>query len=76
VHFLNWILEQQDEPGSLGSISRLIWQDINNGCGLRYTSPIEWQKHFSSNHRKTAAILNNMLNGAFILYVQVSNEGE
>lgn len=74
MHFLNWLLEQQDEPGDSGLLANVIWADINNGCGLRFTSPVEWSQHFSIKHKKTAEILNDLLNEAFILYAAKRTE--
>ena len=76
MHFLNWVLDQKEEPGDLGLISAVMWADINNGCGLRYTSPVEWNHHFDSKHKKTSELLNGMLTEAFILYANRLNEGE
>jgi len=68
VHFLNWILEQDEEPGGLGLFSSIIYQDINNGCGLRFTEPSEWKAHFEIKHKKTAPILTGLLEDAFVAY--------
>lgn len=61
MHFLDWTLKQQEALGGVGLFSSLLYQDINNGCGLRYTDPMEWQEHFNTKHRKTASVLNNLL---------------
>jgi len=68
VHFLNWILDQQEEPGNLGIFSKVIWQDINNGCGARYTTPLEWRSHFDKKHPRTKERLNALLSAAYIQY--------
>lgn len=69
MHFLNWILDQQEEPGNLGVFSKVIWQDINNGCGARFTSPIEWRIHFNKKHPTKADTLNGLLAAAYVQYV-------
>jgi hypothetical protein len=75
VHFLNWVLEQDEEPGGLGLLSNLIYQDINNGCGLRFTEPTEWKAHFELKHRKTAKVLTGLLEDAYVSYSKrFSNE--
>jgi hypothetical protein len=61
VHFLDWTLKQHDALGGLGLFSNILYQDINNGCGLRYTDPMEWQEHFNTKHKKTARVLNGLL---------------
>jgi len=68
VHFLNWILKQDEEPGGLGLFSSIIFQDINNGCGLRYTEPTEWKEHFEKKHKKTSDVLNSLLEDAYVTY--------
>jgi len=68
VHFLNWILEQQEAPKGIGLFSNIIYQDINNGCGMRFTEPMEWQDHFNDRHKKTAKVLNTLLLEAYVAY--------
>ena len=68
MHFLDWTLDQQDEFGNLGTIAKVLWQDINNGCGARYTTPMEWRAHFQQKHPKKADILSNLLAVAYVEY--------
>jgi len=69
VHFLNWLLEQQEEPGDVGLFATVIWQDINNGCGLRYTEYREWQHHFIKKHPRMAKRLIALLESSYLLYM-------
>jgi len=69
VHFLNWVLEQEGESGGLGLISKVIYQDINNGCALRFTDAAEWQAHFSLKHPKTYKTINKLIDDAVIYYL-------
>ena len=73
MHFLNWVLEQDEEKGSLGLFSSVLYQDITNGCGLRFTEPVEWKAHFELKHKKTARVLNDLLEDAFVAYSQRFN---
>lgn len=68
MHFLNWILEQQESPGEVGLFGTIIYNDINNGCGMRFTEPMEWQDHFNDRHKKTAKVLNSLLLEAYVGY--------
>jgi len=70
VHFLNWLLEQSEEPGGLGLFSSVVYNDINNGCGLRFTDPLEWQDHFNNKHKRTAKVLNGLLTESYIAYTE------
>ena len=73
MHFLDWLLEQQEEPGVAGVFGRLIYQDINNGCGLRYTEPNEWAALFSKKHPQKKDFLIGILDDAFISYLNRFN---
>jgi len=68
MHFLNWVLEKQEEPGDLGLFATVIYQDINNGCALRFTEPSEWKAHFTLKHRKMGYILIGLLENATLEY--------
>ena len=70
MHFLDWALDQQDELGPLGVVSKVLWQDINNGCGARYTTPAEWHDHFNKKHPRTADKLSNLVATAYVEYVK------
>jgi hypothetical protein len=69
VHFLNWVLEQDGEPGGLGLISKVIYQDINNGCAPRFTEISEWKTHFFLEHPKTHKTINTLIDEAVIYYL-------
>ena len=69
MHFLNWVLEQEGESGGLGLISHVLYQDINNGCALRFTEPSEWKAHFSLKHPKTYKTINKLIDDAVIYYL-------
>jgi hypothetical protein len=73
MHFLDWALEQQGEPGVAGSFGRVIYQDINNGCGNRFTNPMEWREHFNAKHKRTTHVLCNMLEEAYESYLNRFN---
>jgi len=73
MHFLDWILSQQEEPGIAGALGRVIYQDINNGCGARFTTPLEWNDHFSKKHKRTFSVLETMLENAFEAYLNRLN---
>lgn len=68
MHFLNWVLEKQEDKGSLGLFADILWNDMNNGCGLRYTTPIEWREHFLNKHPRTSKALIELLEESFEAY--------
>ena len=70
MHFLNWVLDKQEAPGNLGLFAKVVWNDINNGCGARYTSPVEWRIHFNKKHPKTAEKLSQLLSVAYTEYTK------
>ena len=70
MHFLDWTLDQQDDQGNLGLIAKVLWQDINNGCGARYTTPVEWRIHFQEKHAKKAEILSKLVSVAYVEYAK------
>ena len=74
MHFLDWVLEQQAEPGVAGVFGKLIYQDINNGCGARFTTPMEWQYHFTLKHKKNVHTLTSLLEDAYVAYLDRFNE--
>jgi hypothetical protein len=73
MHFLDWTLAQQGEPGTAGALGRLLYTDINNGCGVRFTSPIEWNEHFSIRHSRTQHVLSSMLSDTYEAYLDSFN---
>jgi len=73
MHFLDWVIEQKDGPGTAGSFGRLIYNDINNGCGARFTTPMEWQAHFIKYHKRNVHILESLLEDAFDAYLDRFN---
>lgn len=70
MHFLNWLLEQDEGPGGLGLFSSVVYNDINNGCGARFTDPLEWQEHFNTKHKRTAKVLNGLLTESYIAFTE------
>ena len=74
MHFLDWVLEQQEEPGVAGVLGILIYQDINNGCGARFTTPMEWQHHFTTKHKKNTPTLTSLLEDSYVAYLDRFNE--
>lgn len=50
--------------------SSVVYNDINNGCGLRFTDPLEWQDHFNNKHKRTANVLNGLLTESYIAYTE------
>lgn len=70
MHFLNWVLEQSEEPGDVGLFSAIVYNDINNGCGARFTNPMEWQEHFVTKHKRTARVLIELLLESYTVYTE------
>lgn len=48
--FMPWLLEQEDREDEIGSLSRLIYQDHNNGCLNGLNSMKSVIKHFIDVH--------------------------
>jgi hypothetical protein len=68
--FLNWILDQQDREDATGSIARVIWKDINNGCGSTYfRSSRSWLNHFEDKHTKILTSLKPLLAESYLRYL-------
>lgn len=55
--WIAWILEQQEREDSTGRLARLIWSDINNGCGNTFLKTVvDWNRHFEAEHPRLPSL--------------------
>jgi hypothetical protein len=68
--FLVWILNQTEEEEVVGVLARIIWKDINNGCGNTcFRSSRSWLAHFEEKHTKNYPLLKAMLAQVYEAYL-------
>jgi hypothetical protein len=67
--FMVWLSDQLDELGRVPRFSKVIFDDINNGCGSAKFGPIEWKEHFEAEHREHSVQLIGLLTIAYANYV-------
>lgn len=68
VNFLTWLFEEMDTPSKISRFAKIVYDDINNGCGSRKFTPTQWREHFKSEHADSAKKLVDMLEIAYIQY--------
>jgi len=69
MRFTQWVLDLQDEEGSLDKFHKILYSDINNGCGSSKYDAIAWKRHFEEKHADTAQNLINLLSVAYAQYI-------
>ena len=68
MNFLTWLFEEMETPSKLSRFAKILYDDINNGCGSRRFTPADWKKHFQLEHKDTAEQLTQMLELAYMKY--------
>jgi hypothetical protein len=68
VSFNTWLLEGLDTPGRVATFGKLVWDDINNGCGSSKYSAVAWKAHFEEKHPEHYKKLTDMLLLAYTEY--------
>ena len=70
MHFSTWLWEQLDLPGRSGSLAKICWADVNNGCGNARFTAQEWLDHFTIKHSDKADTLIEMLFNSYVEYTR------
>ena len=74
VNFLTWLFEEMDTPSKTARFAKIVYDDINNGCGSRRFTPTDWKNHFLEEHSETALELIKMLEFAYMRYALSSRD--
>jgi hypothetical protein len=74
VNFLTWLFDELDGPSKVSRFAKIVYDDINNGCGDRKWGPVQWRDHFIAEHPDSAGNLNSMLSIAYAQYVMSRSE--
>lgn len=69
MRFTQWILELQDEEGSIADFQAVAYSDINNGCASSKYDALKWRDHFNEKHPESASRLVNLLSKAYAQYI-------
>jgi hypothetical protein len=69
VNFLTWLFDELDWPSNVSRFAKIVYDDINNGCGDRKFGPVEWRDHFIAEHPDSAESLNSMLSWYFTMFM-------
>lgn len=73
MNFLTWLFEEMETPSKLSRFAKIVYDDINNGCGSRKFTPTQWRDHFKAEHPDSAGNLIAMLEIAYIQYALSRN---
>ena len=68
MNFLTWLFDEMDAPSPISRFAKLLYNDINNGCGSRAFTPKQWREHFKAEHADSSDKLINLLEIAYIQY--------
>jgi hypothetical protein len=66
--FNTWLFDNLDTPSRTNVFSKLIWDDINNGCASSKFTAIQWRDHFKEKHPESKDKLTDMLILAYAKY--------
>lgn len=61
VTFNAWLFDNLDTPSRATIFGKIIWNDINNGCGSSKFTAVQWRDHFDDKHPERAKSLIDML---------------
>lgn len=61
-------MEEMDTPSPVAKFAKIVYDDINNGCGTRKLSPGGWKTHFELHHTDSAVYLIDLLQAAYLEY--------
>jgi hypothetical protein len=62
-----------DTPSRATVFGKLIWNDINNGCGSSKFTAVDWRSHFEDKHPERCKKLTDMLLLAYVEYALTFN---
>jgi hypothetical protein len=66
--FNAWLFDNLDTPSSSTAFGKIIWSDINNGCGSSKFTGTQWRDHFEDKHPERKDKLTDMLILAYAQY--------
>jgi len=69
VSFYDFLEESLDFQGRTAKFARLVFTDIDNGCGSNKFGAVAWKHHFEEKHKDSPQLV-DMLLLAFIEYYQ------
>ena len=70
VTFYDFLDESLDYQGRTAKFARLVFTDIDNGCGSNKYNAVAWKRHFQEKHSESPQLV-DMLLLAFIEYYHV-----
>jgi hypothetical protein len=66
VNFYDFLEESLDYQGRTAKFARLVFTDIDNGCGSNKFDALAWKAHFIEKHKSPELV--DMLLLAFVEY--------
>ena len=67
VSFYDYLEESLDYQGKTAKFARLVFTDIDNGCGSSRYNAVAWKQHFEQKHKDSPELV-DMLLRAFMEY--------
>lgn len=61
VTFYDFLEESLDYQGRTSKFARLVFADIDNGCGSSKYTAVHWKKHFESKHSDSPELVDMLL---------------
>lgn len=68
MSFNTWLFDNLDTPSRATKFGKLIWDDINNGCGSSKFTATDWRSHFEIKHPENKNKLTDLLVLAYAEY--------
>jgi hypothetical protein len=66
--FNAWLFDNLDTPSRSTTFGKIIWGDINNGCGSSKFTGTQWRDHFEDKHPESKDKLTDLLVLAYAEY--------
>jgi hypothetical protein len=64
-----WLADQLDELGRVPRFAKVIYDDVNGGCGSSRYNALDWKRHFEEKHPETSDALVSLLTIAYSNYI-------
>ncbi len=61
VTFYDFLEESLDYQGRTAKFARLVFTDIDNGCGSSKYGAVHWKKHFETKHKDSPELIDMLL---------------
>lgn len=68
MSFNAWLYDNLDTPSRVTAFGKIVWNDINNGCGSSKYTATQWRHHFEDKHPDRHKKLVDMLLIAYVEY--------